>query len=204
MADARILPARTAGSTATENPSNFTREILETVILTLLIFFAIHFSIQPYFVDGPSMQPNLHTGDLVMVNLLSYDFGTPQRGDVIVFHPPDEPKLQYVKRIIGIPGDTVTVTPTAVYVDNVKLSEPYIYPLAAGQDESPVAIPAQHLDTGQYFVLGDNRDNSRDSRYFPTPVTREMIIGKVELVAWPFSAIEWMRSYSSVFTSVHQ
>lgn len=204
MADARILPARNTGSTQAEKPSRFTRELLETAILTLLIFFAIHFSIQPYIVDGPSMQPGLHTGDLVMVNLLSYDFGSPQRGDVIVFHPPDDPSQQYVKRIIGIPGDTVTVTPTAVYVDNVELHEPYIYPLAPGQQESPVAVPALHLGANQYFVLGDNRDNSRDSRYFGTPVTRQMIIGKVELVAWPLNAIEWMRGYSSVFAGVHQ
>jgi len=204
VADALILPAGNAGNPTAEKPSRFTREILETVILTLLIFFAIHFSIQPYIVDGPSMQPGLHTGDLVMVNLLSYDFGSPQRGDVIVFHPPDDPSQQYVKRIIGIPGDTVTVTPTAVYVDNVELQEPYIYPLAPGEQESPVAIPAQRLGPNQYFVLGDNRDNSRDSRYFPTPVTRQMIIGKVEMVAWPLNAIEWMRSYSSVFTGVHQ
>ncbi|MGH2514080.1 MAG: signal peptidase I [Ktedonobacterales bacterium] len=203
MADVRIVPAGNAENTASEKPSRFTREILETVILTLLIFFAIHFSIQPFIVDGPSMQPGLRTGDLVMVNLLSYDFGSPQRGDVIVFHPPDDPTQQYVKRIIGVPGDTVTVTPTAVYVDNVELHEPYIYPLAAGQEESPVAIPAEHLGSGQYFVLGDNRDNSRDSRYFPTPVTRQMIIGKVELVAWPLNAIEWSRGYSSVFAGVH-
>lgn len=206
MADARILPTGKSGdqqNPAEDKPSLLSRQIIETVVLTLLIFFAIHFSIQPYFVDGPSMQPGLHTGDLVMVNLLSYDFGSPQRGDVIVFHPPDDPGQQYVKRIIGIPGDTVTVTPDAVYVDNVKLSEPYIYPLAPGQDESPIAVPPQHLGPDQYFVLGDNRDNSRDSRYFPTPVTRQMIVGKVELVAWPLNAIEWMRSYSSVFAGVH-
>ena len=187
-----------------DKSSLISRQIIETVVLTLLIFFAIHFSIQPYFVDGPSMQPGLHTGDLVMVNLLSYDFGSPQRGDVIVFHPPDDPSQQYVKRIIGTPGDTVTVTPNAVYVDNVKLSEPYIYPLAPGQDESPIATPPEHLGPDQYFVLGDNRDNSRDSRYFPSPVTRQMIIGKVELVAWPLNALEWLRSYSSVFVGVHQ
>lgn len=201
MADARILPARDA---AAQQPSRLAREIVETVILTLLIFFAIHFSVQPYIVDGPSMQPGLHTGELVMVNLLAYDFGSPQRGDVIVFHPPDDPGQQYVKRVIGIPGDTVSVTPTAVYVDNIKLSEPYIYPLAPGQNESPVAIPQLHLGTGQYFVMGDNRDNSRDSRYFPTPVTRQMIIGKVELVAWPLGSIEWLRNYSSVFMGVQQ
>ena len=200
MAEARILPA---GSATTEKPSRFARELLETVILTLLIFFAIHFSVQPYFVDGPSMQPGLHTSDLVMVNLLSYDFGSPQRGDVIVFHPPVAPNEQYVKRIIGIPGDTITITLTAVYVDNVELHEPYIYPLAPGQNESTGVVPPLHLGPGQYFVLGDNRNNSSDSRYFG-PIERNSIIGKVELVAWPLNSVEWLRSYSSVFASVHQ
>ena len=191
------------GRVTSETGSQFGREVIETVVLTLLIFFAVHFSVQPFFVDGPSMQPGLHTGELVMVNLLAYDFSAPQRGDVIVFHPPDDPSQQYVKRIIGIPGDTVTVTPSAVYVDNTLLKEPYIYPLQPGQNESPVAIPAMKLGPGQYFVLGDNRLNSRDSRYFPSPVTRQMIIGKVEFVMWPLGNMQWLKDYSRVFAGVH-
>lgn len=210
MVDARIHPAR---KTTSEKPSRLAREIVETVILTLLIFFAIHFSVQPYFVDGPSMQPGLHTGDLVMVNLLSYHFGSPQRGDVIVFYPPanhdhtcqqNDPQHEcFVKRIVGIPGDTISITPGAVFVDNVKLNEPYIYPLAPGQNENPVVVPSLHLGAGQYFVLGDNRDNSTDSRFFG-PITRDSIIGKVQLVAWPLDSIEWLRNFSTVYAGVHQ
>lgn len=210
MADARIQRARTA---MTEKPSRLAREIVETIVLTLLIFFAIHFSVQPYFVDGPSMQPGLRTGDLVMVNLLSYDFGSPQRGDVIVFYPPENHDHQcrqndpqhecFVKRIIGIPGDSISITPTSVVVDSVKLNEPYIYPLAPGENENPVVIPSLHLGTGQYFVLGDNRGNSTDSRFFG-PITRDSIIGKVQLVAWPLNSLEWLRNFSSVFAGLHQ
>jgi signal peptidase I len=196
---ARILPP---GRVATDRSSQAAKEIVETVVLTLLIFFAVHFSVQPFIVDGPSMQPGLHTGDLVVVNLLTYDFSAPQRGDVIVFHPPNNPGLQYVKRIIGIPGDVISITPNAVLVNGHQLSEPYIYPLAPGENESPVAIPYVKLGPGQYFVLGDNRLDSTDSRFFKTPVTRQMIIGKVQAVVWPLNAIEWLPDESSVFAAV--
>lgn len=204
MEEARRFPPGQAASEA-EKKSNTAREIIETLVLTLLIFFAVHFSVQPYFVDGPSMQPGLHTGDLVVVNLLTYDFSSPQRGDVIVFHPPDDPGQQYVKRIIGIPGDTIRLTPDAVYVNGKLLNEPYIHSLAPGEIENPSGvIPDMKLGKDQYFVLGDNRDNSRDSRFFPSPVTRQMIIGKAEVVAWPLNTIEWISNFPSVFAGLKQ
>src|SRR5579859_5895766 len=124
---------------AADRSSKVAREIVETVVLTLLIFFAVHFSVQPYRVYGPSMQPGLRTDDYVLVNLLTYDFAGPQRGDVIVFYPPSNPFHDctpphdcFVKRIIGIPGDTITITPNAVIVNGVKLNEPYIFPIEKG------------------------------------------------------------------------
>jgi signal peptidase I len=108
-----------------------------------------------------------------------------------------------VKRIIGIPGDTISITATAVYVDGKKLNEPYIAALAPGQDESVVVIPSLKLGKNDYFVLGDNRLNSRDSRFFDGPVTRQSIIGKAQLVIFPFNAIEWLPNFSSVFSGVH-
>lgn len=201
MADARILRP---GRATAERGQHLVREVVETVLLTLLIFFAVHFSIQPFRVDGPSMQPGLHTGELVLVNLLTYDFSAPQRGDVIVFHPPGESDdIQYVKRIIGMPGDTITVTASAIYVDGKKLSEPYIYPLAAGQDENPEVLPKLTLNKDQYFVLGDNRLNSQDSRFFG-PVSRQSIIGKAQVVVWPVNSLEWLHNYSNVFAGVKQ
>src|SRR5215469_8725210 len=136
--DAQILPPGKAKAVS-KGKSHVTREIIETGILILLVFFAVHFSVQPFRVHGPSMQPNLHTNNLVVVNLLAYDFGSPQRGDIIVFHPPipggeDE---YYVKRIIAVPGDTIQLTATAVYVDGKKLSEPYINTLGPADIENP-------------------------------------------------------------------
>jgi signal peptidase I len=186
-----------------------TREILETIGLTLLIFLAVHFSIQPYRVDGPSMQPGLHTDGLLLVNLLTYDFGSPQRGDVIVLHPPSAPNLQYVKRIIGIPGDTIELTQISVAVDGKVLSEPYISPLPDGAEENSngcLEFPATGtiditLSKNQYYVMGDNRTNSQDSRCFGS-ITRDEIIGKAEVVIFPLDSLHWLPNYSSVFAGV--
>jgi signal peptidase I len=205
--DAQILPPGKARAVS-KHRSHIIREIIETIVLTLLIFFAVHFSVQPFRVNGPSMQPNLHTNNLVLVNLLAYDFGSPQRGDVIVFHPPistddrasSEPGEYYVKRIIAVPGDTIKLTTTAVYVDGKKLNEPYIDTLQ-GDIENPSVVPTITLHKDQYWVMGDNRDNSQDSRFFG-PITRSAIIGKAEVVIWPINSLEWLRSYSYVFAGV--
>jgi len=123
----------------------------------------------------------------------------------IVFHPPTEsdPNKYYVKRIIGIPGDTITITPTAVFVDGQKLSEPYIYPLPSGMSENPVVLPKVVLKAGEYFVMGDNRLDSQDSRFFG-PIVRGSIVGKAEAVVWPANAITWLKTYTAVFAAVHQ
>lgn len=204
MFDAQILrPGKAkAGS---KSKSHVTREIIETCILILLIFFAVHFSVQPFRVNGPSMQPNLHTNNLVVVNLLAYDFGSPQRGDIIVFHPPlplggDE---YYVKRIIAIPGDTIRVTTTAVIVDGQKLKEPYINTLGPSGIENLNVVPPFTLTKNQYWVMGDNRTNSQDSRFFG-PIYRSSIVGKAEVVIWPMNSLEWLRNYSYVFAAVKQ
>src|SRR5579871_2879815 len=158
------------------------REVAETIVLTLLIFLAVHFSIQPYRVDGPSMQPGLHTNDLLLVNLLTYDFGAPQRGDVVVLHPPSDVTQNYVKRIVGVPGDVITLTQTTTAVDGKVLSEPYIAPEPDGSGENslggpgvPCPPPGVLTDPGtcrialgpnEYWVMGDNRQDSTDSRIF--------------------------------------
>jgi signal peptidase I len=200
--DAQILPPGKARAVS-KHRSHIIREIVETVVLTLLIFFAVHFSVQPFRVNGPSMQPNLHTNNLVLVNLLAYDFGSPQRGDVIVFHPPiaTDDSEYYVKRIIAVPGDTIKLTATAVYVDGKKLTEPYIDTLGPADIENPDVVPTITLHKDQYWVMGDNRDNSQDSRFFG-PITRSAIIGKAEVVIWPINSLEWLRNYSYVFAGV--
>src|ERR1700692_2295452 len=102
------------------------REIIETIVLTLLMFLIIRFAIQNFNVDGTSMEPNLHNTELILVDKWSYMFRAPARGDVIVFIAPPNKALDYVKRVIGLPGDTVTIDNTTVIVDGVTLTEPYV------------------------------------------------------------------------------
>ena len=202
MNDAQILPPGRANAVS-KHRSHIVREIIETVVLTLLIFFAVHFSVQPFRVNGPSMQPHLYTNNLILVNLLAYDFGSPQRGDVIVFHPPiaTDPGEYYVKRIIAVPGDTIKLTATAVYVNGKKLSEPYINTLGPGNIENPDVVPTLTLQKDQYWVMGDNRQDSQDSRFFG-PISRSAIVGKAEVVIWPMNSLEWLPNYSYVFAGV--
>ncbi|MFI5271762.1 MAG: signal peptidase I [Ktedonobacterales bacterium] len=209
---------------AKPKPKNFTREVIETIVLTLLIFFAVHFSIQPYQVDGPSMQPGLVSDcdqphpthcERVLVNLLAYDFATPAHADVVVFYPPtntardcsgsDATRECYVKRIIGVPGDTIQITPTSVLVNGVALKEPYIANAGSAaalgsQTDGYCAEATQPIKLGQneYWMMGDNRTDSVDSRCFG-PVARQSIIGKADAIVWPFDSIQWLHDYSSVF-----
>lgn len=190
------------GRPAVESRSRLLREVIETILLTLLVFTVVKVTVQPYRIDGPSMEPGLHTNEYVLVNLLAYRFGSPQRGDVIVFHPPIDPSEQYIKRVIGIPGDTVTITATEVFVDNVELKEPYVYPLAPGEFGSTTILSQVKIPAGEYFVLGDHRDNSTDSRVFG-PVKAQNIIGKAEFVLWPINTIHVIDTYHSIFQNVH-
>ncbi|HEU5349359.1 MAG TPA: signal peptidase I [Ktedonobacterales bacterium] len=188
---------------AREGHTRFLREAVETILLTLLVFAVVKVTVQPFRIDGPSMEPGLHTNEFVLVNQLAYRFGTPQRGDIIVFHPPIDPSEQYIKRVIGLPGDVVTITATEVFVDNVELHEPYVYPLAPGEFGSTTILSKVKIPAGEYFVLGDHRDNSTDSRVFG-PVKTQNIIGKAEFVFWPADSIHVIDSYHNIFQNVHR
>src|SRR5271165_4947401 len=107
-------------------------EIVQTAIMALLMFLVIRFAIQNFNIDGTSMEPNLHNSELVLVDKWTYLFHSPTRGDVIVFHAPPDPSQDYVKRVIGLPGDTVTINGTTVIVDGVMLNETYVAPQDQG------------------------------------------------------------------------
>src|ERR1700692_459687 len=147
-----------------ENRYRLMREIIETLVLTALMFFVINLAIQNYDVDGPSMEPRLHNNERIMVDKLSYLLHAPARSDVIVFVAPPEPQDFYVKRIIGIPGDRITIHNTTVIVDGVTLKETYVKPENQGNPGMSHPIENMLVPTGDYFVLGDNRANSSDSR----------------------------------------
>jgi signal peptidase I len=152
-------------------------DILETFILAVFLFFIINVLSARIRVDGSSMEPTLHTGEFVVVDKVSYRIGSPQRGDVIVFHYPRNPQKEYIKRVIGLPGDTVNITDGHVYINGQPLQEPYI---AA----APAYPGSWTVNEGALFVLGDNRNNSDDSHRWGT-VPFNYVVGRAILVYWP-------------------
>jgi len=158
------------------------REIIETVVLTFLMFLVIRLAVQNFNVDGMSMEPNLHNQELILVDKWSYLFHAPARGDVIVFVAPPNPALDYVKRIVGLPGDIITIQDTTVIVNGKPLNEPYVDPRRQGDPYQPFVNRVVPPNT--YFVLGDNRNGSSDSRDWGC-VPRQNVIGRAALVYWP-------------------
>ena len=155
----------------------FLLDILETIVLSAILFVGINAISARIRVDGFSMEPTLHNGEFVIVNKLAYRLGTPNHGDVIVFRYPRDPEQEYIKRIIGLPGDRVRIVNGQVYVNDELINEPYI--AAAPRYQSEWTVPEQSL-----FVLGDNRNNSSDSHNWG-PVPMDYVIGKALFVYWP-------------------
>ena len=156
-------------------------ELTKWLIVGVITLFLVHFFIATLIiVDGLSMEPNFHTNEIIAVNRWQYLFGTPERGDASVIKFPGDPEhKKYIKRIIGIPGDTVAIANGAVYINGKKLSEPY---LAAGTVTSPNLNRV--LKTNEYFLMGDNRANSSDSRVWGV-ADKRFLIGKAWLAVWP-------------------
>jgi signal peptidase I len=173
----------TSSSDEGEQPSrgsdfwNFLKDILETLVLAVLLFLAINAVSARIRVDGSSMVPTLTNGQFVMVNRLIYRYSDPDHGDVVVFHYPRDPTQEYIKRIIGLPGDTVTIANGHVYINGQEIDEPYI--AASTRASGEWQVPGDHI-----FVLGDNRNNSQDSRNFGF-VSMENVIGKAIFIYWP-------------------
>ncbi len=158
-------------------------ETLGAVVVGVVLFIIFNLTLQYSVVQMSSMEPNLHEGQRLLVSKVAYAFGEPQRGDIIIFPPPGiESEKDYIKRVIGLPGDTVQIIDGTVYVNNVPLEEPYITNSGSGF-MTEITVPV-----GEYFVLGDNRTNSSDSRSFGT-VPGDTIVGKAWLSIWPLS--EW-------------
>jgi signal peptidase I len=171
-------------------------DVLETILLSVILFVGINAVTARIRVDGSSMEPTLHHGQLILVNKLSYRMGEPVLGDVIVFHYPIDPQQEYIKRIIGLPGDQVDINDGKVYVNEQLIEEPYI---AA----SPAYGPASWIvSEGSLFVLGDNRNNSSDSHRWGT-VPMEYVVGKAVIIYWPpeyWGVLEHHRPYVSSTT----
>lgn len=156
---------------------SFLVDILETLVLSVVLFVSINIISARIRVDGDSMVPTLISGEYVVVNRLSYRLGNPQRGDIIVFHFPRNPSEEYIKRVIGLPGDMIEVMNGSVYVNGQLLGESYL-------DVKMNYTGKWEVPANQLFVLGDNRNNSSDSHDWGT-VPMDYVVGKAVLVYWP-------------------
>lgn len=181
------------------------RELSETLLLSLVIFIALQFSVQNFTVEGDSMSPTLEEGRYVLVNKLSYlrlpgelrefipfmdgsdssdilPFDTPERGEVVIFRFPNDPTRDFVKRVIGVPGDVVEFRDGRLYLNGEFREEPYVV-RPDRSDMEKVLVPER-----SYFVLGDNRGLSNDSRDWG-PVPHENLVGKAWFAYWPFDGL---------------
>jgi signal peptidase I len=165
---------------------DFFKEIFQTVILALLIVLPIRlFIFQPFIVKGQSMEPNFEDGDYLIIDEITYSFREPKRGEVVVFKNPMNERQRFIKRIIGLPGETVEISDGKIFISNGEkkvLQEPYLnFSFTAGD----IRIT---LGKNEYFVLGDNRQFSLDSRRFG-PIKKKEIVGRVLLRLWPMYSL---------------
>ena len=195
------------------------REVVETLLLALLIFLAVRETVQNFKVEGYSMLPSLEDGQYIIVNKLAYAqidldtfdflpffdasddsvhhlFGAPERGDVVVFKSPKNPDRDFIKRIIGVPGDKIEIRDAAVYINDERLEESY----TKGVTTCPCG-PWQ-VEEDHYFVLGDHRSNSSDSRVIGQ-IPEKNIIGKAWFSYWPLSDVGLAPNHSVSFASDH-
>ncbi|NGM81177.1 signal peptidase I [Paenibacillus sp. 7124] len=198
------------GQDETENqagqaPPKQKNEVLEWVkaiaIALILVILIRWLLFKPFIVDGPSMKPNFHTGERVIVNEILYDIRSPQRGEVIVFHVPSEGR-DFIKRVIAVAGDTVKVEGDVVTVNGQKVNETYIQKAidqkhANNQLYNDKNFPNEDFKDGKVpeghvFVMGDNRSDSTDSRMIGY-VPLGDIVGRADVIFWPVSDMEWIK-----------
>jgi len=159
---------------------DFVESLLIAVILALVIRFLIF---QPFYIPSGSMEPTLLTGDRIIVSKLSYHFRESERGDVIVFKYPLDPKRAFVKRVAALGGETVAVRDGRLYIDGAPVVEEYLPPGVSHRDFGPLTVPE-----GSLFMLGDNRANSDDSRVWGE-LDEDLVIGKAVAIYWPVNRL---------------
>jgi len=158
-------------------------EVVKVVLISLAIILPIRlFLVQPFYVEGASMEPNFYQNEYLIIDEISYRFNDKQRGEVIIFKNPQNTSAYFIKRIIGLPGETVKIEDGHVFVNDQLLEESYIETFSS--DSHDVVT----LGSDQYFVMGDNRSNSLDSRQLG-PIHKDYIIGRVWLRGWPLDRI---------------
>ena len=158
---------------------------ISIVVAIVLAFFIRQFVVELYVVDGPSMRPTLQSRERLVVNKFIYRFRAPERGEVLVFRYPKDPSRDFIKRVIAVPGDTIEIKDGRVFVNQKLMNEPYIL------EKTLSDYPQATVPEGHVFVMGDNRNNSEDSRFADVGfVPYDLIKGKAVLVFWPVDQLK--------------
>jgi signal peptidase I len=169
--------------------SSLLREVAEVVVLAVILYFGISFAVQAVHVEGLSMYATLDDNDYLIANKIDYRLHPPQRGDIVILRPPTNNSTDFIKRIIGLPGERVLIRSGVVYINGHRLVEPYIPEAWVNEANWPDNNSnGRLLGPDEYFVMGDNRNRSQDSRFFG-PISRDRIDGKAWFRLWPLG--EW-------------
>lgn len=180
-----------------KNFFSFAFELVKIVVISLVIIIPIrYFLIQPFYVKGASMEPNFHDHEYLIIDEITYRFNEPVRGDIIVFRYPRNPQEFFIKRLIALPGEKIQIASGSVTIFNSENPEGIIldeYYLPEDIKTYGLSEEKVELETDEYFVLGDNRNSSKDSRSFG-PVNESYITGRVILRGWPFNRIKIFES----------
>jgi len=164
-------------------------ETAKIVIISLVVIIGIRtYVMQPFFVSGSSMEPNFHDGDYLIVDELSYEIGEPKRGDVIIFRYPKNPSEYFIKRIIGLPGEKIEILDNSIKIYNNSNPDGFVVQEGTYIPQTTVTTGnyVMELKNNEYYVLGDNRVASADSRWWGS-LDRHFIVGKALLRAWPYN-----------------
>lgn len=178
----KVKEAPKKSETALKNWWQIAKGIDVLLIIGLLFRF---FVLQPFVVEGNSMEPNWHNNEYLLVNQVTYRLRPPERGETIIFHYPKDPREDFIKRIIGLPGEKVTISDGRLFINDKQLNESYINLSEGSQSARQQERLEITLSQTEYFVMGDNRNHSSDSRDWG-PLERKFIIGRAWLDVYPF------------------
>ncbi len=181
---------RAAGArpAATSTASSLLREVFEVVVLAVILYFGISFAVQAVHVEGLSMYATLDDNDYLIANKIDYRLHPPQRGDIIILRPPTDNSKDFIKRVIALPGEKLLIRDGFVYINGRKLDEPYLPEAWTTLNNWPAnGTDGMVIPANEYFVMGDNRNRSQDSRIFG-PISRDRIDGKAWFRIWPLDS----------------
>jgi signal peptidase I len=177
--------AAQAAPAASSGASSLLREVFEVVVLAVILYFGISFAVQAVHVEGLSMYATLDDNDYLIANKIDYRLHAPQRGDIIILRPPTDNSKDFIKRVIALPGEKLLIRDGTVYINGHKLDEPYLPEAWTTFNNWPGdGTDGRVIPPNQYFVMGDNRNKSQDSRIFG-PIGRDRIDGRAWFRIWP-------------------